>query len=295
MNMIAILLASGLRPLMSWMEALRAAPWPERYFQWISERVLTPVQPDWLKLLILIVPVSLVLLLVQWLISGVLFGLLWLALSVLSLLYAQGILTNTHYLDRFFAATEQNDPTAQAEALAAFPETRPGLASETENWSLSGQLTYRVLTQSNEKLFALFFWFLLSGPVGLLLYTVLIRLERWECDTHPTRTLGRLLCNLIELLEWLPARLGVLSFAVVGNFTGAIDAALGAQPGGWAENGNARLLLASGLGALDQTPETECLAQEDIALLRDSRDLVARTFILWLSVIAVATLVGLLS
>ena len=60
------------------------------------------------------------------------------------------------------------------------------------------------------------FWFLLLGPAAALLYTLLLIFARNEGgNLNPGR--------VIYLLEWLPAKLTGLLFAFVGNFGPAID------------------------------------------------------------------------
>lgn len=295
MRMISILLSAFLRPYMGWFEAWRSASWPEKYFAELSGRLFKPSQPAWVQLVILFAPVALVLFLIQWGAGVGHFGALFLVvLGVFSLLYAQGIYTNTHKLDRFFAASEQKDTTAIADAFAKFMEAEG--AAPTSEFSSTGQLSQHVLTQANEKIFSTLFWFLLLGPAGVLCYACLVRMRRWAIQSgEDQRAFAILLKQLLEVLEWIPARLGVLSYAVVGSFTGAIDCAMKCRLGGWGEDENERLMLTTGLGAIGEKEGIDSLRTDSLEQLRDARDLVSRAHILWLSVAAVATLVGLLS
>jgi AmpE protein len=296
MKMISILLASGLRPFMTWFAPYRDTNWPERYFQWVANHLVKSSFPAAAKLAIPLLPLLLLLLAIRWLIGGLLFGLIWLLFALFALLYTQGILTNSDYLDPYLAAVEKGDADAQAEALAAFPKTRSSDSALSEEWSAAGELIYRLLTQSNEKIFALFFWFLLGGPVGVLTYYLLIRFERWEAAREVDPLFLERLRRIIEVVEWIPARLGVISFALVGDFSRTFDAVTSkSEFDRSSTEGNAELLMTAGVGALGCSSKEEALTQEEVELLRDGRDLVSRAFILWLGLIAVGTLIGVLS
>lgn len=297
MRMIAILLSALLRPYMGWFEAWRTAPWPEKYFDALSRRLFKSTQFAWVQFVILFAPIALVLFFIQSLLGGIQYGaLLLVILGVFSLLYVQGVITNTHKLDRFFAAAEQNDAVAMSAALASYQDAEGFRKIENSEMSATGQLSRIVLTQANEKIFSTLFWFLLLGPAGLLCYASVVRMRRWAVESDEDhRAFAILLKQFIELLEWIPARFGVLSYAVVGNFTGAVDCAMSCRLGGWGEDENERLMLTAGLGAIGERGGRERLQIESLEQLRDARDLVSRAHMLWLSVAAVATLIGLLS
>ncbi|CEK10930.1 CobD/CbiB family protein [Legionella hackeliae] len=63
----------------------------------------------------------------------------------------------------------------------------------------------------NGQLFAVIFWYILAGPLGVLLYRLISLCQ----EQLPTMHLSRIITNL---LEWIPARLTVLLYLLVGNF-----------------------------------------------------------------------------
>lgn len=63
----------------------------------------------------------------------------------------------------------------------------------------------------NGQLFAVIFWYIVTGPLGLLCYR-LITLCRTK---EPT---AQLATWLTDLLDWIPARITVLLYLLVGNF-----------------------------------------------------------------------------
>lgn len=121
-------------------------------------------------------------------------------------------------------------------------------ASEIARHTLS-----HAVIASHRHVFGVFFWFLVPfGPAGAILYRVseyLARLwaESSTLDQHHA-PLARFAQQAFFIIDWIPARLTALGFAIVGNFEDALYA--------WrnevrrpAETNDA-VLLAAGSGAL---------------------------------------------
>jgi len=95
------------------------------------------------------------------------------------------------------------------------------------------------------------FWFLLlPGPIGLVMYPLALRAARtWEHVVEPDeRDFGWFAARAFHVIDWIPQRVSAFFFAVVGNFEDALfcwrsQAAAWLQP----EEG---IVLASGAGAL---------------------------------------------
>ena len=116
---------------------------------------------------------------------------------------------------------------------------------------------------SYRQVFATLFWFtVLPGPAGAVLYRAAALLaEEWQGDAKGADTtpiaqaravFGRPARTLLFLLDWVPARLTALSFAIVGDFEDAVFC-WRTQASSWAgEDGgeHAGIVLASGAGAL---------------------------------------------
>lgn len=67
------------------------------------------------------------------------------------------------------------------------------------------------LVRVNEELFAILFWYLLLGPVGILAYR-LISLSQGLTNV------GHQASKLLNVFDWLPARMTALLYLLVGNF-----------------------------------------------------------------------------
>ena len=320
MEFLAVLVALGILQL-NGNGPLQRDRWYAVYRSWIAARIGgIPRQA-----VLIIVPVIGVLLL-QRAVSGRLFGLAELALFVAVLLYALGRgnlgAALTDYLQRwsrgdFQAAFQQlsaetsghmpaHDAVAHPQALHEFARRR---------------LYYRHF----ERLFAVLFWFVALGPAGALAYRIAV-LEHEASGREADHTVepasaavvepvgaavddapvpaamdaapeGRPAATpevsgngtLLRWIEWLPARLAGISFALVGDF----DACLYAWQRVLAEAriatdealercGNAALAFAA--------PAAE--ERTDALIARGSRELQAienlnsRALLVWLVIIA---------
>jgi membrane protein required for beta-lactamase induction len=98
--------------------------------------------------------------------------------------------------------------------------------------------------------------------------------------------------QLNEILDWLPARLVALGYALSGHFEAAVVGWRGATANkeSWLVPA-AQVLAATGTGALDLDQEIDDSMAWD-QVLQSAMGLVWRTLILWVFVIALLTLAG---
>ena len=137
------------------------------------------------------------------------------------------------------------------------------------------------------------FWFALLGPLGAVLYRAVTQL-RQQClqDQDEFAWATR---QLAEIMDWLPARLAALGFALSGDFEGAVARwrDLGTQQDQWLVPA-AAVLSAAGAGALnlqdDETAGSDAVLWD--RLLTAALSLVWRTLFLWVVLIALLTLAG---
>ncbi|TXT37256.1 MAG: hypothetical protein FD135_3738 [Comamonadaceae bacterium] len=134
---------------------------------------------------------------------------------------------------------------------------------ETQNWSRSdmiGRVIQFSVLASHRHVFGVLAWFSVLaafglGPLGAVLYRLSEFVGRYwlhQSQTHHQPVSEALQTNAQtawNLLDWLPARVTALGFAVVGNFEEAIDGwrQYAEQPG----QQNDCLLLAATAGAIN--------------------------------------------
>ncbi|HSC24131.1 MAG TPA: CobD/CbiB family protein [Casimicrobiaceae bacterium] len=197
--------------------------------------------------------------LVGWLLQRV-HPLLALVFDVLVLYALMGFRHFSHAVSAIIGALKSGDVVAARRALIGWYGPLPAEVSSEDVARLAIE---RGLADAYRQVFAVLFWFVvLPGPAGAVLYRAVALLAvEWKGSlpgddvTAFSRSLavfGRPARVLLAILDWIPARLTALSFAVVGDFE---DAAFcwRTQARTWpaAYGGEALgVVLASGAGAL---------------------------------------------
>lgn len=107
------------------------------------------------------------------------------------------------------------------------------------------------LITTHRNVFGVFFWFLMPvGPACAVMYRVAEHLSRaWNEPQHmKNEAFGQYAAKIFYLIDWIPARLTAVAFAVVGNFEDAIYAWRNFSQR-WA-NQSEGIILSAGGGAL---------------------------------------------
>ena len=174
--------------------------------------------------------------------------LLALAFNVLILYMTMGFRQVSHYFTDIHLALKGGDLDS---ARAILGQWR-GASCERLSAEEVARLTIEeALAASYQHVFAVVFWFvLLPGPSGAILYRMSSFLHRrWagRADAE-LAAFGAFAAQVFRILDWAPARLTGIAFAVVGDFE---DAAYcwRTQAGKWPDP-SLGIVLASGAGAM---------------------------------------------
>ncbi|MDA8421534.1 MAG: adenosylcobinamide-phosphate synthase CbiB [Pseudomonadota bacterium] len=161
-----------------------------------------------------------------------------------------------------------------------------------------------VLENGNDAVFGALFWFLLAGAPGAVLYRLANTLDAmWGYRSPRYLRFGWAAARLDDLLNFIPARLTALTYALVGRPADAIRCWWG-QARQW-DSRNAGAVMASGAGALQlrlggpavyqgQLHNRPVLGQGTSPQPRDiarALTLVRHGILLWLAVITAGVLV----
>lgn len=109
------------------------------------------------------------------------------------------------------------------------------------------------IVAAQRHVFAPLFWFVLLGPAGAVLYRLALAMtQHWPAEDAVAAPeggrFGRFARRAFQALDWLPARLTAVTFAIVGDFEDAVYC-WRTQAGQWPDAASG-ILLSSGAGAL---------------------------------------------
>lgn len=291
MILIAIFFALGAERLFPAIYALRSYDWLAGYSAWLRLRlgvlekgasgVLLVIGP-----LVLLVGVSYFILhQIQWLLGF--------ALSVLVLILCLGPRNLDEQVDLYVHARESGDSDGAHRAASDLLHAQVSGPS----FHLNRAVTESILVQSNERLFAVLFWFALLPPFGAALYRLSLVLTQSTAKERDASEFAQAAARLQAILDWVPARLVALAFAATGSFVDAVSNWRNSKAvwaGKW-EASNTATLVASGIGAL-RLHEEAAPAPEDVQAevheIRSAQALVWRALVMWIVIIALMVLAG---
>lgn len=156
-----------------------------------------------------------------------------------------------------------------------------------------------VLENANDACFATLFWFVIGGLPVVILHRLSNTLDAmWGYKTERYLHFGWAAARLDDLLNWIPARLGALSFALLGNRQKAFHCWKRQAP--LYDSPNGGVIMATGAGALniqlggdaiyhDQIKARPILGSGPDAGVEDiprALNLLNRSIILWLLAVA---------
>lgn len=168
----------------------------------------------------------------------------------------------------------------------------------SQNFQLSQAVTESILIEGNERIMAVLFWFGVLGPLGAALYRLSATLKNFTGKEHPASEFAQAAQRLHAILDWVPARLVAVGYAVSGSFVDAIGNWRGSGKSEKWEESSVQVLLASGMGALHLDAESLREAPPDndvsaeITHIKAAQALVWRTLVAWVVIIALMTLAG---
>jgi len=276
MNLLAIVIALALEQWRSYEWRVRAERAFVAWARGIERRLNggTPGQAVVATLLAVAPPVIVTALVFGFL--DALHPLLGLVVNVAVLYALMGFRRFSHAVSAIISALKGADIVGARRALAAWDGAE---TADLSSQDIARIAIERGLADAYRQVFAVLFWFVvLPGPAGAVLYRAAALLAAEWKGASPgddasalARSLtvfGRPARVLLRVLDWIPARLTALSFAIVGDFEDAVycwrmqsdtwPVAYGGQTCGIllaTAGGALGVQLGGALPAIDGTPE----------------------------------------
>ncbi|MDH5484428.1 MAG: adenosylcobinamide-phosphate synthase CbiB [Gammaproteobacteria bacterium] len=165
-----------------------------------------------------------------------------------------------------------------------------------------------IIENSNDAIFGAIFWYLLAGVEGVLVYRLVNTLDAmWGYKTNRFMMFGWAAAKFDDLLNWLPSRLTVFTFAILsGHLIAVIKTSF--RQGRACSSPNAGPVMAAGASALAiclggaasyhgqviNKPVLGFGAQPVVADLERAMNLVNQSVVLWLFVFFVVAVIGVI-
>lgn len=261
----------------------------DRWFADVQARIDQWLESPAARLAVVVLGPMVLAMLVLDVLRPLLFGLLWIAAAALLLLYSFGRGDYHARVARYTQACRQGvfevpDDEAAVAASAAeqpIPEPIPELAPAISPAQMHAGNLGEMLYAGYQRWFPVLFYFLLLGPAAALAYR-LLQLCR---DSYAPRHAAAML----HVLDWVPARLLALVFALVGDF---VRSGKALQQGFFSTTEPAQEVLLRVAVAAGAVPEVDTgeasygiWAAEQVAA---TTALLSRSAVVWIVVVAVA-------
>jgi len=246
-----------------------------------------------------VLPAAVLVLVVQLLLYHLSPPLAW-AWNIAVLYLTMGFRQFSHFFTEIMRALRDDDLTVARDYLGRW-------RGESVNEFNSGEIA-RVaielgLIGAHKHVFGTIALFIVSGPAGAVLYRLAAMLnDKWGARSDPEfGEFGRFAERVFYWLDWLPARLTAISFAIVGNFEDAVYC-WRTQALSWATHTHG-IILAAGAGALGVRlgdtlhqhgtlqfrPEMGIGEEPDVVSMHGTVGLIWRALVLWMFLLLLVT------
>jgi len=249
--------------------------------------------------LLAVLPAAAATLLVYWALrhTNVLLALAW---NVVVLYLALGFRQFSHFYTEVLLALRAGDLARAKETLARWRgESADGFSAV----EVARVTIEKGLLRSHRHVFGVMVWFVVLGPVGAIGYRLAALLnDRWSpAPGAQPDAFGVFARRAFGLIDWVPVRLTAFSFAIAGDFMGAVEC-WRTQAATWRARSEG-ILLAAAAGALrvrlggvlhnvdgiEYRPQLGDGDEADVGYMEAAVGLMWRALVLWLFLILLVT------
>ncbi len=278
MALISIIIGLFLDRTFRHLHDLRDMTWFEFFAQAIL-RFTGKLTPPLQFIIILALP-TLLLLSIQILLDDFLFNLPAFVFGVIVFIYCLGPVCLSTDIEAYIHARTTGD---EDEALHYAGTITESSASTSPDQQVN-DVTRAILHVANERIFSTIFWFIILGPFGAMLYRLISELSK-QVEFGELADFSEFIHSI---MAWVPARLLAFGYALTGNFDSAYHAYKSRTHSTDYSQGNAEVLIATGLGAMHNLN-----MEDELAGIYASQALVMRATIVWIGILALLTLGGI--
>lgn len=217
---------------------------------------------------------------IQWMLHDLIFNIPALLFGILVFAYCLGPACLSSDIEYYLDARRMGDEDEALHYAAALTERAASTAPDQQ----TSDVTRAILHVANERIFSVIFWFVILGPIGAVLYRLVTYLGKIEDMDPNTRSITNFLQGM---LSWAPARMLALGYALTGHFDGAVQAFSNRPHEPDLMLANYDVLVITGMGALRDHESTD-----EVSAILAARNLIMRSIMVWIAVLAVMTLGG---
>ena len=217
---------------------------------------------------------------IQFLLSDLLFDLLYMMFGIIVFTYSLGPACLSSDIEYYLDARRLGDEDEALHYAGALTER----AASTSPDQQTSDVTRAILYVANERIFAVIFWFVIIGPVGAILYRLATSISKQDDINERIKPAAILFQGV---LTWVPARMLALGYALTGHFDGAMQAYKNRPYESDIALENYDVLVNTGMGALRDHQITD-----EISGIISARNLILRSILIWIAVLALLTLGG---
>lgn len=290
MSFIAILLSIAIELGVKSLESWRRFDWFYQLTDWILLKMQsTSLRNGAVTVVAVLAPVVLGV----WIIVSILNG-IWVVFAFLFSLFILSMTLGPHdplrVSQEYLHALENNDLDAAKLHAATMLEDEADENHVVTAQDVKEKLFIKLVTH----ILGVFFWFIILGPVGAVIFRANCLLE--ERYKGVQSGFADSINDLYKILLWIPARLTVVGFAIVGSFVHTLESMRHISDF-WKMDSES-LLIECGLGAMSPSDTPSDVAEEnepDVSSIHMALAMAKRTVVAWLTVLGLLVITGTLS
>lgn len=265
--------------------------WLSQYALFAQKKLEPWSQSPFLGIALLTLPLILTIALLSIAFHEVWFNSLSFLFNVVILLFCLDVRNAREQLQQYFNAAAQNETQATFRYGAEFLAQSKTHSRTNDLVSVIRGITTQLFSHADKFIFSVIFWYVLTGITGAATYAILTYFVESAC--FEAESWKKAASRLQQYIDWLPSRLTGFTYALMGHFSAGFQY--------WRQNlltypdQIPNFALNVGMAALELDPEEEKnrdLALADTEENKKGLDLIHRTIILWIVVIALLTVIA---